>query len=90
MREAGAAQEALLLFGQGNFDAVVSDIGMPGEDGFAFIKKLRAMEQAGKLDRTPVIALTAYARADDRRRILIAGFQAHVSKPVEPSESVAV
>ena len=65
-------------------DVLVSDIGMPGEDGFDLISKIRAMgpEHGGNI---PAIALTAYARAEDRRRVLEAGFQRHVAKPVEPS-----
>ena len=65
-------------------DVLVSDIGMPGEDGFELISKIRAMgpEHGGNI---PAIALTAYARAEDRRRVLEAGFQRHVAKPVEPS-----
>ncbi len=65
-------------------DVLVSDIGMPGEDGFDLISKIRAMgpEHGGTI---PAIALTAYARAEDRRRVLEAGFQRHVAKPVEPS-----
>jgi len=65
-------------------DVLVSDLGMPGEDGFALISRIRAMkpEQGGRI---PAIALTAYARAEDRARVLAAGFQRHVAKPVEPS-----
>jgi CheY-like chemotaxis protein len=65
-------------------DVLVSDIGMPGEDGFDLISKIRAMgpERGGNI---PAIALTAYARAEDRTRVLAAGFQRHVAKPVEPS-----
>lgn len=65
-------------------DVLVSDIGMPGEDGFDLITRIRAMkpEQGGRI---PAIALTAYARAEDRARVLAAGFQRHVAKPVEPS-----
>jgi signal transduction histidine kinase/CheY-like chemotaxis protein len=65
-------------------DVLVSDIGMPGEDGFELISKIRAMgpEHGGNI---PAIALTAYARAEDRRRVLEAGFQRHVAKPVEPA-----
>jgi CheY-like chemotaxis protein/two-component sensor histidine kinase len=65
-------------------DVLVSDIGMPGEDGYDLISKIRAMgpERGGNI---PAIALTAYARAEDRTRVLAAGFQRHVAKPVEPS-----
>ena len=66
-------------------DVLVSDIGMPGEDGFDLISKVRAMrpERGGNI---PAIALTAYARPEDRARVLAAGFQRHVAKPVEPSD----
>ena len=87
---ADSVQNALELLEKAKFDVVVSDIGMPGQDGFAFIKKLRENEQRAGSQKIPVIALTAYARGDDRGRILLAGFQAHVAKPVEPSELVAV
>jgi CheY-like chemotaxis protein len=65
-------------------DVLVSDIGMPAEDGFDLICKVRAMrpERGGSI---PAIALTAYAREEDRTRVLEAGFQRHVAKPVEPS-----
>jgi CheY-like chemotaxis protein len=70
-------------------DILVSDIGMPEEDGFAFIRKVRALSrEAG--GRTPAVALTAYARVEDRTRVLLAGFQSHVPKPVEPVELLAV
>jgi PAS domain S-box-containing protein len=70
-------------------DVIVSDIGMPGEDGYAFIRKLRALpREAG--GRIPAIALTAYARAEDRRKALGAGFQNHAAKPIEPQELVLV
>jgi CheY-like chemotaxis protein len=61
---------------------------MPGEDGYALIKKVRAFEQqSGK--RTPAIALTAYVRVEDRVRVLQAGYDRFVPKPVEPSELLA-
>jgi len=71
------------------FDVLVSDIGMPDEDGYSLIRKLRQLEaqRGGKL---PAIALTAYARSDDRRNILLAGFQMHLTKPVDAAELVAV
>ena len=68
-------------------DVVVSDIGMPGEDGCAFIAKVRALE--GDLGRLPAIALTAYASPDERIRIFSAGFHVHIVKPYEPGELVA-
>ena len=70
-------------------EVVISDIGMPGEDGFAFIQALRGLpEERGS--KVPAIALTAYASNEDRRRILAAGFQTHLAKPVTPPELVAV
>jgi PAS domain S-box-containing protein len=70
-------------------DVIVSDIGMPDEDGYVFIRKLRELSrEAG--GRIPAVALTAYARAEDRRKALVAGFQNHAAKPVEPQELMIV
>lgn len=68
---------------------LLSDIGMPGQDGYAFIRELRRRE-ADKGGRVPAVALTAYARSDDRFRALASGFQMHIAKPVEVSELLAV
>ncbi|MCW1915709.1 PAS domain-containing protein [Luteolibacter sp. GHJ8] len=67
---------------------IVSDIGMPGEDGYAFLRKVRELpaEQGG---RARALAVTAYARSVDRVRALEAGFQMHISKPVDPAELIA-
>jgi CheY-like chemotaxis protein/two-component sensor histidine kinase len=70
-------------------DVIVSDIGMPGEDGYALISRLRALAPT-EGGRTPAVALTAYARVEDRTRALLAGFHSHVPKPVEPVELLAV
>jgi CheY-like chemotaxis protein len=68
-------------------DVLVSDIGMPVEDGYSLIARLRDLErQRGGF--LPAVALTAYARKEDRQRTLAAGFQMHLSKPVEPNELV--
>jgi signal transduction histidine kinase/ActR/RegA family two-component response regulator len=69
-------------------NAIISDIGMPGEDGYALIARVRALSGA-EGGQTPAIALTAYARTEDRVRALSAGFQMHVAKPIEPAELVA-
>jgi CheY-like chemotaxis protein len=69
-------------------DLLVSDIGMPAEDGFTLIGRIRALQPA-EGGTTQAIALTAYATEEDRRRVLAAGFAKHLSKPVEPSELVA-
>jgi len=68
---------------------LISDIGMPGEDGYSLIHRIRAMsaEQGGLI---PAVALTAYARAEDRTKIIAAGFQIHIPKPVEPAELATV
>lgn len=68
-------------------DLVISDIEMPGEDGYSLIRKIRLQEPPSQ--RVPAIALTAYTRSADRVRALAAGFQTHMSKPVEPAELVA-
>jgi CheY-like chemotaxis protein len=84
-----SAQEALESIRNQRPDVIVSDIGMPEEDGYVFIRTLRAMsrEDGGQI---PAVALTAYARAEDRRRALLAGFQNHAAKPIEPQELVMV
>lgn len=83
-----SAGEALEVIEVERLDALVSDIGLPDEDGYALIGKIRQREakHGGFL---PAVALTGYTRAEDRARILAAGFQAHVPKPVEPVELTA-
>jgi PAS domain S-box-containing protein len=71
-------------------DIIVSDIGMPREDGYSFIRRLRAVEAERGEKWTPAIALTAHARVGDRLQALAAGFQAHVAKPADPLELVTV
>ncbi|MDQ3916983.1 MAG: PAS domain S-box protein [Acidobacteriota bacterium] len=85
----GSAREALDELGREKFDVLLSDIGMPGEDGYWLIKKVRKLptERGGQIRAA---ALTAYARAKDRLRVLRSGYQMHVPKPVEPAELVAV
>jgi CheY-like chemotaxis protein len=67
------------------FDVLVSDIGMPGEDGYAFMRRVRGLGPGSGGD-IAAVALTAYARAEDRVRAIRAGFQMHIAKPVEPVE----
>jgi CheY-like chemotaxis protein len=71
---------------RGRPDVVVSDIGMPGEDGYALIRRLRALP--GTTSRVPAIALTAYARPEDRAKALQSGFERHLSKPIDPGALV--
>ncbi|GAB1544523.1 hypothetical protein NUACC21_71990 [Scytonema sp. NUACC21] len=81
--------EALIALQQFQPDVLVSDIGMPQEDGYSLIRKVRALDEE-KGGRTPAVALTAYARAEDRTQALLAGFQLHVPKPVNPAKLAAV
>jgi signal transduction histidine kinase/CheY-like chemotaxis protein len=85
---AGSAAEALRLFDAELPQVLVSDIGMPDVDGYELLRRIRLREQ-GRGTRIPAIALTAFARSEDRTRALRAGFLVHVAKPVEPSELVA-
>jgi PAS domain S-box-containing protein len=85
---AASAAEALDHLRQQPFDVLLSDIGMPGEDGYALIRRVRALPDDGG-GNVPAIALTAYARAEDRVKALLAGFQHHVPKPVDPAELLA-
>ena len=86
---AASAAEGLRVFHEQQPHVVLSDIGMPEQNGYEFIRAIRALapEQGGGV---PAAAVTAFARSDDRRRAMIAGYQTHISKPVEPSELVAV
>lgn len=86
---AASTAEAFQKLAVNRYDLLVSDIGMPNEDGYEFIEKLRR-QPADKNGRIAAIALTAYARVEDRVRALNAGFQTHIAKPVEPAELTAV
>ena len=81
---AESARDALMRVTTDRPDVIVSDIAMPGEDGFWFIEHVRTL--SGERGRTPAIALTALARREDRTRAIDAGFQRHVAKPVELNE----
>ena len=85
---ARSSAEGLEKLRQVRPEVLVSDIGMPGEDGYVFLAKAREQD-AGKDRKIPAIALTAYARPDDRRRAFEAGYQVHVAKPVNPDELIA-
>ncbi len=86
---AASAEEALVAMEKSPPDLVISDIGMPDVDGYELMKRVRALpvERGG---RVPAIALTAYARVEDRMQALRAGYQMHVPKPVELAELAAV
>ncbi len=84
VRATSSAEEALDRLQQDRPSIIVSDIGMPGMDGYAFIRKVRGLRNPD-LANTPAIALTAFARAQDRERALEAGYQMHIVKPVAPA-----
>jgi PAS domain S-box-containing protein len=88
VRVADSAPQAREILTVWRPDVMVSDIGMPGEDGYGLIRKIRQTD--GDVARTPAVALTAYASREDKIRVLTAGFHAHVPKPVDPAELVTV
>jgi PAS domain S-box-containing protein len=83
------ASDAIEAMRRTHPDVLISDIGMPEEDGYALIKRLRS-DGDPRLKEMPAVALTAYAGEDDRRRALNSGFQIHLAKPVDPEELIAV
>jgi CheY-like chemotaxis protein len=82
---AGSVAEAVACLNHGVPDLIVSDIAMPGEDGYDLVRQLR---RAPDTQGVPAIAVTAYAREEDRNRAILAGFQRHLAKPVNPLELV--
>ena len=82
-----SAEEALAVFEREQPDVMVSDIGMPDQDGYELVRKLRALppEKGGQ---TPAIALTGYASRKDRERALSSGYQQHMAKPIEQVEMI--
>jgi len=89
VRTARSTPDALAVLDQWRPDVLVSDIGMPGDDGYALIARVRARAGTDS-GAIPAVALTAYARVEDRIRVLAAGFDMHVAKPIDPAELVAV
>lgn len=87
VRTAASVEEAIAAFDQRSPHILVSDIGMPGEDGYSLIRKVRERPAGTGI---PALALTAFARSEDRRRAISAGFQMHLAKPVEPAEFVTI
>ncbi|MEH2433410.1 MAG: response regulator [Nostoc sp.] len=84
-----SVDEALAVLEQAKPDILISDIGMSGQDGYTLIRKLRSLEPE-KGGRIPAIALTAYTREEDRLEALSAGFQQHLSKPIDPTKLIAM
>lgn len=89
VRVAASTKQALDILDRWRPDVIVSDIGMPDGDGYSLIRQLRERTPARGAD-TPAIALTAYAATSDRVKIFTAGFQMHLTKPIDPTELVAV
>jgi CheY-like chemotaxis protein len=86
-----SAAEAFHCLISQDFDLLISDLGMPEEDGYSLVARWRLHEAAtrGRDDRMPAVSLTAYARPEDRMRALAAGFDVHLPKPMSPGELVA-
>jgi PAS domain S-box-containing protein len=83
------ATEALEALDKADYDVLISDIGMPDFDGYELIRRVRQSESA-RTRRVPAVALTAYARVQDRMRAILAGFNTHVPKPVDAGELVTI
>jgi CheY-like chemotaxis protein len=87
VQTASSVSQAMKVLEWYDPDVVVSDLAMPGEDGYSLIRKLRELEATTGTE-TPVIALTSYVRIEDRARALSAGFDMFVPKPVQPAELI--
>jgi CheY-like chemotaxis protein len=86
---AASAAEAMEFLRNDPPAVLISDIGMPEEDGYALIRKVRVLDQQ-RGSNTPALALTAYARSEDRTQAIRNGYQMHIAKPVEPAELTTV
>jgi CheY-like chemotaxis protein len=85
---AAGTDQALELLKAHSPDVLISDIGMPGIDGFQFVRQVRLLPPSDG-GRTPAIALTAFARSEDRTRAMLSGYQVHIAKPIETQELLA-
>ena len=90
VRSVNSAENAREALAARRPDVIMADIGMPLEDGYSLITHIRRGEEEQQLPRTPAVAVTAFARAEDRERALAAGFDEHVPKPVDPERLIAV
>jgi CheY-like chemotaxis protein len=86
VRTSAAVSEAMVLFDEQRPEVVVSDLAMPGEDGFTLLRRIREAEGDGA--HVPVLALTAFGREEDQERVLAAGFARHLRKPIDPNQLV--
>jgi CheY-like chemotaxis protein len=89
VRVAESAAAAIEALDAEPFDVLVSDIGMPLEDGYVLIKRIRTLHDRPDISRLPAVALTAYARNEDQKQALESGYDVHVVKPIEPTRLVA-
>jgi CheY-like chemotaxis protein/nitrogen-specific signal transduction histidine kinase len=87
--EAHSAAAAVEIVERHSPDVIISDVGLPGEDGYALIRRIRKSEASSKKEPTPAVAVTAFVRETDRRMAIAAGFQHHISKPIEPEMLLA-
>jgi PAS domain S-box-containing protein len=90
VKACASSKEAMNLLGEWRPDVIVSDIEMPDEDGYELIRRVRRLESDRGSSHVPAVALTAYARVEDRLRALAAGYQTHIAKPAEPAELAMV
>jgi CheY-like chemotaxis protein len=90
VRTVGSASEALDAMAEQRPDVLLADLGMAEEDGYSLIRRWRLREKQELLPQTAAIAVTAYASAADRERALLAGYNGHISKPVDAVELVKV
>lgn len=90
VKNAGSVREALEAVAENVFDVLISDIGMPEEDGYSLIAKVRALDKERGDKILAAVALTAYAGEEERARILGSGFQMHVPKPISPNELIEI
>ena len=86
--QASSVRAAMKVVTSGDINAIVSDIGMPEEDGYSFITRVRSGAESLRMRDLPALALTAYARPEDRGRAMQAGFQEHLVKPIDPVQLV--
>lgn len=90
VKACASSSEAMTMLRDWRPDVIVSDIEMPDEDGYELIRRVRRLEATRGVSQVPAVALTAYARVEDRMRALAAGYQMHIAKPAEPAELAAV
>ena len=91
VKTAESVEGAIAVLAESYPDVLVSDLGMPGRDGYWLIKEIRAREKGtGASEHLPAVALTAYGRVEDRVEVFASGFDSHVMKPVDPAELAAI